>query len=723
MKRQLELNPRQLEAVQASSGPILVLAGAGAGKTRVLTHRVAHLLESGQTQASRMLVVTFTNKAAREMRERLQQLVGERAVERLWVGTFHAICARLLRQEISRLGYSSRFVIYDSDDQQKLMKTVLTELDLDPQRHPPRQMLRQVSKLKNDGLLPATFRAHDLDFDELTLARVYETYQDRLAQHNALDFDDLLLLTLQLLKRFPDLQARYQQHFQYLLVDEYQDTNTVQFELLRLLAEPQQNIFVVGDVDQSIYSFRNADFQIILRFQQDYPGARVIKLEENYRSTRPILTAANTLIDHNRDRFDKTLVSIRGEGESLKLHPARNEYQEADFVLAQIRQLYHSGGYDYGDICVLYRTNAQSRLFEERLVQQNIPHQVLGAFRFYERKEIKDLMAYLAVLYNPLDALNLKRIINTPKRGLGAKTIQSLERAAEREGLHLWDALDSPNVLAALSKRARGKITDFVTWLKSLQGFQGPLPELIETLYQDSGYRDELAKDEERFEDREAYVQSFVQAARDFVPSSENSLLGDFLQHLALLSDVDNLKDSGRLLRLMTVHAAKGLEFPVVFITGLEEGLFPHSRSVLAEEAGEDGPIEEERRLMYVAMTRAQDLLYLSYAQQRTLRGEATYQESSRFLEEIEDHLPEQEKRSRSLLDSPPSSNSSDWDLEETSPLLDLQIGEQVFHPDFGSGTVAQIYSSGARQIAIVAFESGFGKRILDLRSAPLERI
>lgn len=718
------LNLAQNEAVSYGQGPVLVLAGAGAGKTRVLTHRAAHLLQVQKLSPSRLLVLTFTNKAAREMKNRLNTLVGEAASEKIWAGTFHSICARLLRYEIERLeaGYQRRFVIYDPNDQEKLMKEVLAQLDLDTTQHRPRGLLRQISALKNQGLQPADYRRRDLDFQELTLARVYAAYQEQLARHNALDFDDLLLLPLQLFQRFPDLLQRYQRHFEHILVDEYQDTNPVQFALLRQLAAPQQNLFVVGDVDQSIYSFRNADFQIILRFQQDFPQAALIKLETNYRSTRPILAAANTLIDHNRERFDKVLQAARGDGEAIRLHSARNEYQEADYVLAELQRLVRSGRYSYGDICVLYRTNAQSRLFEERLVQQRIPHQVVGAFRFYDRKEIKDLMAYLGVIYNPLDSLNLKRILNTPKRGLGAKSIQQLEQAAERDGLSLWDALLTPAILAAMPKRAQQPLQDFLNLMQRLRDFKGSLAELIQALYTESGYREELTKDEESFEDRDTYVRSFIQAAEDFMAPDPETLLGDFLQHLALISDVDRLQESGQLVRLMTVHAAKGLEFPVVFVTGLEEGVFPHVRSILAEENDDDGPIEEERRLMYVAMTRAEDLLYLTHAQYRMQRGESTYQEISRFLEEIEAHLDQKVSQS-SVFDRPLSAQIPTPAASSATALEDLSPGDAVYHPDFGSGSVEKVYVSGSRPIAIVAFPGGFGKRILDLRSAPLQRL
>ncbi len=716
-----ELNPNQQSAVQFGQGPVLVLAGAGAGKTRVLTYRVAHLIQQEKVSPSRILVMTFTNKAAREMKDRLVHLIGGADTSRIWAGTFHSVCVRLLRQEAEAMGYTRRFVIYDTQDQEKLMREILREMELDPTQYKPRSMLRQVSGLKNQGLSPAAFRQGDLEFHEMTLSRVYERYQTQIARHNAMDFDDLLLVTLQMLQRHPHLLKRYQQHFQYVLVDEYQDTNSVQFELLRLLSAPQQNVFAVGDVDQSIYSFRHADFQIILRFQQDYQGASVIKLEHNYRSTSAILEAANTLIAHNRDRFEKILISTRGAGEKLKLHQAQNEYQEADFVLAQIRKQKSLGQFDYGDICVLYRTNAQSRLFEERLVQNNIPHQVVGAFRFYDRKEIKDLMAYLSVIYNPLDNLNFKRILNTPKRGMGAKSQLSLSHASEREGLSIWDVVQVPEVVAALPKRVRPVVSKLIDWLKQLQTFSGTLAELIQDIYLQSGYQAELAKDDETFEERSHYVQQFIQAARDFVPQSTETALGDFLEHLALISDIDHLKDSGRLIRLMTVHAAKGLEFPVVFITGLEEGVFPHQRSIVAEDDGLDGPIEEERRLMYVAMTRAEERLYLSSAKCRSLHGQTHYQAMSRFLEEIEGHLPDAAIQ-KSVLDTEPLFDSSVPE-PDSAGLADLQKGEPVYHPEFGNGTVEKVYSSGNRPIAIVHFPQGFGKRILDLRNAPLQRL
>jgi DNA helicase II / ATP-dependent DNA helicase PcrA len=722
------LNPNQKKAVQHPGGPMLVLAGAGAGKTRVLTQRVAHLIEKQKVTASRILVVTFTNKAAKEMKARLIELIGQAAVDRLWIGTFHSICGRLLRQEIHRLGYTSSFVIYDTDDQEKLLREILNSLDLEPKQ--ARSWQRRISGIKNRGLSPAEFRREAHDFQDLTLARIYDLYQERLARNNALDFDDLLMLTLRLLEEHVDLRERWQTHFLHLLVDEYQDTNRVQFNLLSLLAQKHRNIFVVGDVDQSIYSFRHADFQIILGFQADYKEAIVIKLEENYRSKKPILAAANTLIDHNRDRFDKTLLSTRGDGEPLQYYEAYNEYKEAEFVIRQIQRLQDQGK-SPGDICVLYRTNAQSRLFEEKLIQNRIPHQLIGAFRFYERKEIKDLLAYLRIIHNPLDDLSLKRLLNSPKRGIGAKTQQSLEHRAEREGLNFWDTLCNPASLMDAPPKARSALQVLMKWLQDLRA-KPPniIAELIQQVYVGSGYAEELRKgDPGEAEERESHVESLIQAAREYQDVVPDGTLGGFLEQITLMSDIDGLKEEGRLVTLMTIHAAKGLEFPVVFVTGLEEGVFPHSRSISAEETGEDGPIEEERRLMYVAMTRAEDLLYLTHAKQRTFYGAPQYQLASRFLEEIEDHLPASSKAETSepLWQQPSLPLIPEREQREPPQnqpqSQSLSQGCQVFHSQWGAGVVESITGKSDRKIVIVDFGSGIGKRILDLNSAPLERV
>jgi DNA helicase-2/ATP-dependent DNA helicase PcrA len=690
-------------------GPTLVLAGAGAGKTRVLTERTAALVQTHHVLPERILVVTFTNKAAREMKARLSRLIGESAVQRLWIGTFHAVCGRLLRHDIQRLGYTPAFVIYDSEDQEKLLREVLTELGYDSRT--ARSWLRQISALKNKGLMVAAFRAGAHDFEQLALARIYARYQERLALSNALDFDDLLLLTLRLLEQEAELCQRWQAHFQYLLVDEYQDTNQVQFQLLRLLAQQHRNLFVVGDVDQSIYSFRHADFQIILGFQADYPEAQIIKLEHNYRSRAPILAAANTLIAHNRDRFDKVLIPTRTGGTPLQVCESSNEYLEADFVIRQVQKLLNAG-VSPGEICILYRTNAQSRLFEEKLIQHQIPHQLIGAFRFYERKEVKDLIAYLRVLWNPLDDLSLKRILNTPRRGIGRKSQDKLEQLAEREGLSLWDTLNNPVLLSSSSAKIRTLLATFIGWLNSLraQASSTSPAELLERIYQQSGYAAEIQQDDPlAAEERDGYIQSLIQAAREYSSLFPEGSMGGFLEQIALMSDVDQLRQESRLVTLMTIHAAKGLEFDWVSVTGLEEGIFPHHRAVIAEEAGEDAPIEEERRLMYVAMTRAREGLSLSYARQRTFQGSPRYQSPSRFLEEIEQHLP---AVSTLPLELSPAT---------ATPPAGLSEGERVWHPRWGEGRIEQLIGNEKRPIAIVLFTQG--KRILDLRSAELSRL
>lgn len=739
------LNVHQREAAEHLNGPLLVLAGAGSGKTRVLTQRVGNLVQHHQVSPSRILVVTFTNKAAKEMKERLIKLIGEEQVRRLWVGTFHAICSRILRENIELLGYDRRFVIYDPDDQKKTMRGVLEKLNLDPKQYPIPKQLSMVSRIKNGGAAPA-----DGGFN-LKANRekdIYEAYQTALKGNNALDFDDLLRLTTQLLQEQEDVLNRYQKWFQYILVDEYQDTNPVQFDMITLLAEQHQNVFVVGDVDQSIYSFRHADFRIILRFQQDYPNARTIKLEENYRSTHPIIAASNAVIAHNRERFEKTLISTQGEGEPLHYHEAYDGLAEAQQVLNQIRALRQSRQYGYGDMCVLYRTNAQSEPFERHLIKAGIPHIILGAFRFYERKEIKDMMAYLRVLFNPLDGINFQRILNTPKRGIGNKTIADLNELCQSNGLSMWEGLQHPMVMAQMG-RGRKTLTEFGEWLNQTSQLAPSLslPTLIDKIYRESGYEQEIRSEEEadKAEQREENVKVFVQSAREFderrikegVPDEE--ALGAFLEHLSLISDVDSLKEEGGSVTLMTVHTAKGLEYPVVFVTGLEEGTFPHSRSI-AEMDKNPLALEEERRLMYVAMTRAKKLLYLSHARQRTnYDGSKELKQPSRFFAEIPtQYLDKAPSNVIKRTSSTPSSGGLMTGREfymnrfqEKPPVpakppgtvLKLHKGDQVKHAEWGYGRVEGISESGSKRIAIVAFTDKIGKRILDLGTAPLEKV
>lgn len=715
------LSTIQQEAANHKNGPLLVLAGAGSGKTRVLTHRINHLISEYNVRPYRILVVTFTNKAAKEMKFRLENLIGTEFTSQLWIGTFHSICSRILRREIEALGYQRSFVIYDPKDQKKAMNETLKQLDLDIKKYRPAHMLNKVSEYKNKGLTVHQVHTRSSNFLDERYAQIYENYQSRLKLNNALDFDDLLLLTLELLRNDGHVLKHYQQQFQYLLVDEYQDTNNVQFELIKYLGQKHRNIFVVGDVDQSIYSFRNADFRIILRFQEDFRDAMVIKLEENYRSTPQILQAANAVIRHNQERFPKKLRATRNSGEGVRFYQARDEYDEVRYIIRQIERLVCDHGCNYGDIGVLYRTNAQSRVFEEALIQVGIPHQLVGSFRFYERKEVKDILAYLQVIYNPVDSLNLKRVMNVPKRGLGAKTMEKLEAQTIDKGLCIWDGLEDEFVLTHLPKKAQKTLRTFAQWIKELRNKSMTPAQLIETIVIESGYEQELAKGgASEAEDRMANIGSLVQAAHEFEYIAENPEdLGEFLNHVSLVSDIDHLKSEGQLLTLMTVHSAKGLEFPTVFVSGLEEGLFPHFRSLQEEDRGNDAPIEEERRLMYVALTRAQDHLFLSSAHKRSINGYPQGQMSSRFLKEIPEEALEESghliRKKKSLFTPSP--------MVSKQANLSLSTGDHVNHEQFGQGEIIKIMDTGGRKIAIIHFPGQVGKRVLDLSLAPLSKV
>lgn len=637
-----QLNPSQRQAVEHNFGPALVLAGAGAGKTSVLTQRVARLLRDTDLQPSRLMVVTFTNKAAKEMKERLAKMLGWKAVKEIWAGTFHSICCRILRQEIESLnmGYSRNFVIYDPKDQEKTMDLTVRSMNLDPKDYKASQMLNLVSRFKSSGLGPESISPGQVE--DAFHIRLYRNYQESLLRNNALDFDDLLSLTLRLLREQPETRERLQQRFEQVLIDEYQDTNTVQFELVKTLSERHRNIFVVGDVDQSIYSFRNANFRIILRFQEDFPDARVIKLEENYRSTGHILAAANDLIERNTERFAKTLIATRGQGEPLRFFQAHNEDEESSYIARQIQRLQEQENLSFGDFALLYRTNAQSRLYEQKLIHFGVPYHVVGGYRFYDRREIKDMLSYLQVLHNPQDSLSLKRILNVPKRGVGAKAVETLETSAtfEGRGLTLWEAIQNERVRCQVPSRAQEGLQDLVQVLQRLMAERLPVSELIERLYHETGYRRDLEAEDDpkKREDRQENVMSLIQAALEFESETENKTdLGAFLEKIALFSDTDKLKDENRAVHLMTVHSAKGLEFPVVFIPAVEEGVFPHIRSLMEENP--QAAVEEERRLMYVALTRAKNRLFLTYASNRRNQRASIHNRLSRFMVEISAHL------------------------------------------------------------------------------------
>jgi DNA helicase-2/ATP-dependent DNA helicase PcrA len=751
------LNPGQKQAVEHPGGPTLVLAGAGAGKTSVLTQRVARLCQRG-VQPSRILVVTFTNKAAREMKERLAKLLGKEIVKEIWAGTFHSICGRILRQEIQHLnlGYSQQFAIYDPRDQEKSMDRVIRALNLDPKDYKPAQMLQMVGKFKNAGIHPDAVSPGEVE-DPFHI-RLYRQYQLFLRQNNAMDFDDMLFLTLQLLQEQAEVLQRLQQRFEHILVDEYQDTNAVQFELIKRLGEHWRNVFVVGDVDQSIYSFRHANFRIILRFQQDYPDATLIKLEENYRSTGHILAAANQLIQRNNERFEKTLIATRGPGEPIRFYPAQHEDDEASFIIRQIQRLKEQEQLNWGDFAILYRTNSQSRLFEQKLVQARLPYHVVGGFRFYDRREIKDLLGYLQVLANPQDSLSLRRILNVPKRGLGPKALETLETYAtfEGRGLTLWQAIQAESVACQLGSRGQEALESFVQMMKALKDLCLPVGELLKRVYVDSGYQAEIEADPDpkQRQNRHENVQALIQAAIEYEESSKDPLnLSGFLESIALFSDSDQLKQEGKAVLLMTVHSAKGLEFPVVFVPGVEENIFPHVRAVMEGPAA----IEEERRLMYVAITRARNHLFLIHAATRRNQRATLSNRLSRFMVEIHDHIQipgnllvavrqhEYEQRlkktnNKTFADLPsvaraslsPGRNELQAGLKPAVPVrpsvtrsgsaagamdLHLQSGDQVRHPQWGVGQVQKVI----RTLASVSFAGQV--RTLDLKVAPLEKI
>lgn len=728
-----QLNPNQQKAVTHTGGPTLVLAGAGAGKTRVLTHRVAHLIKSGKVITSRVLVVTFTNKAAKEMKERLQQLIGKEQTKDIWAGTFHSICCRILRRDIDKLGmgYNSKFIIYDPRDQEKTMDTVIRTMNMDPRKFKASKMLYLVSKLKNLGFMPDSPGLDQVDNNE---AKIYQRYQQALQKNNALDFDDLLLLSLHLFKKQPEILERYQSRFEQILVDEYQDTNAVQFNFIKQLGGRHRNIFVVGDVDQSIYGFRHADFRIILRFQEDYPDATLIKLEENYRSTKRIIEASNALINHNKNRFDKTLISTRGSGAPIVFQEMQGEIDEASFVVDQIRRIEAGESYHFGDFAILYRTNQQSRLFEQKLIQYNIPYHVVGGYRFYDRKEIKDLLSYLNVINNPQDSLSLKRILNIPKRGIGPKAIQIIETGAyyEGRGLTLWEALQEEMVIEQLSLNVKEAVQSFTRFMQNIMNNpELNVSQIIEAVYKESGYQASLEEieDEQDQESRVGNVNAIIQAAIEYEDSSKDPTnLSGFLERIALFSDSDQIKD-GRSVTLMTVHSAKGLEYPVVLIPGVEEGIFPHIRSIM--EGEESGAIEEERRLMYVALTRAKDRLILTYAKFRRNKRAQMSNKLSRFMLEVSDYIKipgpllvearqyqiEQQRKKKaipllslkdikkstpSLLSlhqkDPPEKTTPALKISDIQPItVEYKIGDKIRHPQWGEGQIQKIVKRLAR--------------------------
>lgn len=726
------LNDRQCEAVKHTEGPLLITAGAGSGKTKVLTCRIAHLLELG-VAPYRILAITFTNKAAKEMKERVTNLVGAQA-DSIWLSTFHSFCAKLLRFEIDGFhGYTRNFTIYDSSDQLVLVKDCLKKLNLDDKQFTPRSVLGTISSAKNVLMDAKAFAAKASDFYEQKVADVYALYQEKLRENNAVDFDDLLFLAVRLLQENEEVREKYQSRFQYILVDEYQDTNHAQYALTKILAARWRNICVVGDADQSIYAWRGADIRNIIDFTRDYPDAASIKLEQNYRSTKTILHAANAVIDNNESRPKKTLWTENPTGNKIIHYQAQTEHDEADYIAGVIYNRHEISHEPYGDMAILFRTNAQSRVLEEKLMRYAIPYTLVGGTKFYDRKEIKDVLAYLRLLYNPEDSLSLTRIINVPKRNIGATTMEHVAAYAEAQGISLFEALSSTDEIP-VTKRAKASLENFAAMIFDLlNDIEGKdVLSLIETVIKQTGYGDMLDKEAEhdpQGESRKENVGEFLSVAKDYMDSNPEGNLQDFLENVALVSDVDDFESSDSKVTLMTLHAAKGLEFPVVFLTGLDEGLFPHSRTLM-----DPAQVEEERRLAYVGITRAERQLYVTNAVTRTMYGRISAYMPSRFLAEIppqfmEDYhrksaMPQSRttavpgKQRVSILTKPVASS-----LPKKHAVTDtFTKGDKVRHKIWGIGTVLDVIGEGPNMQMKIQFPTK-GVRQVVVKYAPLEKI
>jgi ATP-dependent DNA helicase UvrD/PcrA len=706
-----DLNPPQREAVLHGTGPLLVLAGAGSGKTRVLTHRVAHLVATEQAKPSEILAITFTNKAAQEMRDRVEGLVG-RMVRVMWVMTFHSACARILRAEAERLGYTPRFSIYDEADSVRLVRRCLDELSIDPKRFAPRAIKAQISKAKNQLRDAASYRDQVGSFFEQTSADVYELYEQRIHQMNAVDFDDLLFRTVNVLELFPDVAERYQRTFRWLLVDEYQDTNHAQYRLLQLLAGGDRNVCVVGDDDQSIYGFRGADINNILDFERDFPGAHVVKLEQNYRSTQTILSAANAVVAHNDGRKHKELWTDSGEGEPVHVAELEDEHAEARFVTAEIERLRDEEGASASEIAIFYRTNAQSRVLEDTLVRFGVAYQVIGGTKFYERAEIKDALAYLTLLVNPNDTVSFGRVVNSPKRGIGRTTQGRVIAHANTMGEPVMEVAAVPELIPGLGPAAVKALDLFASVIERLRELSEhtSVGSLLDSTLRESGYFEALEAERTiEAQGRLENLHELIGVAQEFDANWDGEhgvpALAEFLQQLSLYSEQDALRESEDLITLMTLHNAKGLEYPVVFIIGCEEGVFPHSRSI------DEGNLEEERRLCYVGITRARSRLYVSYARTRSLYGARSYNMPSRFIDELPPELTDAEEAAP--VDAWPAKG-------ETHPApLPFQVGDDVVHASFGEGVVTAVQQGG---VVTVHFAEDGAERQLMADYAPLRR-
>lgn len=723
-----DLNSTQREAVAATEGPVLVVAGAGSGKTRVLTYRIAHLINDHRVSPEAILAITFTNKAANEMKERVSALIGG-MVRSMWVSTFHSSCVRILRREATRLGYRSGFSIYDDADSLRLLRMVIKDLDLDTKRFPEKAMKGVISKAKNELIDFESFKDQDSGFFHEQVADIYRLYQQRLVEASAMDFDDLLMVTVELFSAFPDVLAHYQQRFRYVLVDEYQDTNRAQYTLVKQLTAEHRNLCVVGDSDQSIYKFRGADIRNIRDFEKDYPDARVIILDQNYRSTETILEAANSVISNNTKRTHKNLWSDRGTGDQITRYEAEDEHDEAGFVVDEVERLQKTG-FNLSDIAVFYRTNAMSRVIEDVFVRRGLPYSVVGSVKFYDRKEIKDAIAYLRTIVNPADEVSVKRIINEPRRGIGNTTVAHVDRFTQGQQITFFEGLERVVEIPQLNARAEKAVLEFVGLMGGLSetAEEDGVEAAIQGVLDDTGMLANL-ESERTIEamGRVENLRELVGVASEFESSNEGAIIGDedfdamdnirrlevFLESTALVADIDEWDEGAGAVTLMTLHTAKGLEFPAVFVAGMEDGVFPHMRSL-----GDPAELEEERRLAYVGITRAQDRLYLTSAWSRMLFGGSSYNPPSRFLKEIPDGL--MTKAGKRQRRSPVDRAAATGPAVTVSP-GEVGPGDRVRHQKWGLGTVREIVGEGDRAEAEVMFDTQGKKRLL-LAWAPLER-
>lgn len=718
------LNPEQKEAVFLYEGPLLILAGAGSGKTRVLTHRVAWLIEEKQVNPWNIMAITFTNKAAGEMRDRVETMLGG-ALGGVWVATFHSTCVRILRRYIDRIGFGTNFTIYDGDDQKTIIKEICKRFQIDTKLYRERFFMAAISAAKDELLSPDDYakQVHG-DTRKQKVAEVYREYQKQLRASNALDFDDLIFRTVELFQKDAEVLEQYQDRFRFIMVDEYQDTNTAQFKLVSLLAAKYRNLCVVGDDDQSIYRFRGANIQNILSFEEVYPDAKVIRLEQNYRSTQNILTAANEVICHNEGRKEKKLWTANGDGDKVRFRQFLNGFEEAEYVAGMISRKVGAGKWRYGDCAVLYRTNAQSRMFEEKFLFANVPYKIVGGINFYGRKEIKDVLAYLKTIENGRDDLAVRRIINVPKRGIGATTINRVQEYANTEDMSFYDALRVAGTIPGVGKSV-AKLDGFVQMIQTMRSKQPyySVKELIEDVLEQTEYRKELmAEGTEEALDRLANIDELLNKAASYAEHAENPSLGGFLEEVALVADIDNLEEDADHVVMMTLHSAKGLEFPVVFMVGMEDGMFPSYMSISSEDPAD---LEEERRLCYVGITRAKETLILTSARQRMVRGEIHYNRVSRFIEDIpKEVLAENETANvqpKEKKERPETKAHAAYrQMRETFKTkafaqpqveakkeggLSYNVGDRVRHIKFGVGSVTDIREGGRDYEVTVNFD------------------